>query len=328
MRIVAGKRKRKSETTEKEILISHALGANEDERIRHRKLALILKYLRDMYEKIDYIYRLVAESERPADILADWVEEQLTWLYLERVLKIAKDKARFRIVFSKECSRDAKLMQLYHEAATQALAHIINMCQAKFDQASYANTDKSLVRLFLECYSQFHKEKPCRGNSFAIKLTPVTLKLVRGIEGTVHTSKYVPVVILRAEPYIKRANPIDPWLLSTAQRKYWWEIVSFKTAGGRVAAEYEAEIMTAQDATRKALRLRKLGDCVRRPDWIVRDFAHAIGKPEAAADIEHCSVYFIPIRYTQTHKRYTYHRFEQERMLRYAYRRLHKFTQY
>lgn len=181
---------------------------------------------------------------------------------------------------------------------------VVEMTRAKATWETEPVPDENLLRWFLQELVAYYKEEICKSNMVAVVIRPVIYHIVRGEEGHFYVSRWTPVMVIRPDPWIRRAMPIDTHFLELAEQKPEDEWASIRTYAGEGPVDDDTEVVTARDACREPFLRGRVRDVLFFPYRVARDFARALGMPEKWIHITHCSLYFTPTRSGQMARRY------------------------
>ena len=244
------------------------------------------------------------------------IERRVAWKIYETFYESPVAKVVvYTNVFS-DVVRDRFFWENFRDYSEYAVYNVINMVSGKIAECPAENVPDPWQRLFIEYYVPFFKRKVCRSGMIAMKITPVTIRFIRGRNGSMYVSRYVPVFVLRSDVWITNSIPTDRHFKVLGWRKEVTEYVSTRCFAGRDVIDYETRIVTARDYLRRDYRIRRFRDVIFRPYTAIHDFARAIGKPEAFIDIDHCSVYTIVGREPKTSRVYRRYK-EADDLIRY-----------
>ena len=182
--------------------------------------------------------------------------------------------------------------------------YVVNLARAQMTYEVDLVEDPGLLEFLLTWLVAYFKEEVCKSNMFAVTITPVVYEVVKGQEGRFYISRWTPILILKPDPWIRRAMPIDYHFIALAREKPKEEWASIRMYAGEGVMDYDTEITTGRGPARTDFLRGRVADIVFRPYKVARDLARMLGTPEKWVHIHHCSLYFIPQRKTEKSKAY------------------------
>ena len=163
---------------------------------------------------------------------------------------------------------------------------------------------EAMLRFVLEELVAYYKREVCKSNLVAVRITPVVYHEVAGKQGRFYISRWTPIMVIKPDPYVRRAVPIDFHFVTLAHVKPEEDKASVRSYAGEGPIDYDTEVVTARDSTRNVFLRGRVRDIVFTPYRVARDFARALGTPEKWIHVTHCSLYVIPARSTATSRKY------------------------
>ena len=213
-------------------------------------------------------------------------------------------KAVFHVTEYYRTVRELDVKERNPEIFDDTVRVVVDMAKARAKWETEVVPNEEYLRLFLQELVAYYKEEECKSNLIAVMITPVIYHYVKGQEGRFYISRWTPVMVLKPDPWIRRAMPIDTHFVTLAQEKPEEEWVSVRVYAGEGKAEDDTEVVTARDNAREPFLRGRVRDVIFRPYKVARDFARALGTPEKWIHMTHCSLYFMPTRSTEMSRRY------------------------
>lgn len=238
----------------------------------------------------------------------NWIRRRIEWRVLEYLYRNFFYSPVVKMVVQinvwTESKRDAQFYKEFQNFVYKALDNMALAIERKAFEISTTDTEPYWVKFFAEQYVPFMKERRCRSQLVALKITPLSFRLVKDKHAGFFVSRYTPIFVIRMDAYIGSSLPRDMYLVRMAWAKYLLDLTSLRLYGGEGAISMDTPVVTARDNLRRPYLVRTIRDLVFRPYTAVHDFARAVGKPESWKNIDHCSLYAVFGRTTNAMRMY------------------------
>jgi len=156
---------------------------------------------------------------------------------------------------------------------------------------------------FFRYYIAYYKKYPCKHNAFAIKITPLTIRILGGIRVTYYVLRWSPAKHAKADAFLGRTRPVS-FFISFFRYKYDDDLINSLLASGEGTCDWNDPIVVARDDKGDPMYIMPLRRAILQSHWIKYYFAKQLGMPEKYYDVDHCSVYVIVERRIKRIKEY------------------------
>lgn len=263
----------------------------------------ILKQM--LYELVDWKKHLVEAflagfEGRRHYVVTESIHRVLERMYVESIIRVKYDVAyKWR----------GYLIQFYFDKQYNVIIdEKPEVAEALLKAVRYANrlvelvegVEGDIISIAHEYLSWLRRER-CHISAMLIKVTPVTLKIMRDQRGNFYTAINLNARHLAYDPYTRNVMP-QPYWLTVLNRRKGSERFSLKADGGWNIIQLDSEITTAIDFRDKAYATRTVAECILRPYVILKDRTRGIGRPEMRFRVHHCSLYVKPFVRTRSYK--------------------------
>jgi len=155
---------------------------------------------------------------------------------------------------------------------------------------------RGVLTFIKERYYAPYKEVPCKRSQYLVKLTPLTMRYLKGYGVRFYVLRFTNVGTLHNSPYIVVTKPIDIHFANLRKKKPWFEKVSSMIFAGETSnLTGREDIPTTMDWRREPRNLMKTYVAMTLGYKINENFARTLGLRDRIKNFDHCSIYVKPI---------------------------------
>ena len=177
---------------------------------------------------------------------------------------------------------------------------------------------KGIINILFEYYVSYTRRMPCRRTQLMLRLTPVTLHVMRGLGVRMYVVRWMRRENM-SSPFLYADKPIDVHFRHLMRYKYYGEVISTMIVGGDTDNLKETDVVpTWRDIRQLPRDMMKIIDTFYQWWKITDALARSIGRPEMSDALGDCSVY-IRFRPSKNWLKRTLKRIDREYWLTYRY---------
>lgn len=155
---------------------------------------------------------------------------------------------------------------------------------------------------WLRRYIAKERPFPCRHDAFAIKITPITVKMLEGLKVTYYILRYTYAGSARADPYLGRSKPTDLYFSFIAWKKPQEELINAMFSAGEGYSKLTDYVNVPIDVVHNRYVRLRLRQVMMHPHLVKHYFAKEAGRLEMYNYYDHCSVYAMTWHYSKSWK--------------------------